>query len=78
MLYGFSEPTLTVFVKEAPIFYCIVTIESIILQFLNKIFLFVNKIPFLGNVNTHFTLLSTVAQKTFSYIFFVDSSWKIF
>ena len=30
MLYSFLEPTITIFVKEAPIFYCIVTIESII------------------------------------------------
>ena len=30
MLYGFPEHTLTIFVKEAPIFYCIVTTESII------------------------------------------------
>ena len=30
MLYGFSEPTLTIFVEEASILYSIVTIESII------------------------------------------------
>ena len=30
MLYSFLEPTITIFVKEAPIFYFIVTIESMI------------------------------------------------
>ena len=30
MLYGFSEPTPSIFVKETPTFYRIVTIESII------------------------------------------------